>query len=163
MLHNVIASVQCGAAHPNRRSFCGMLAPLDTASDKAPSGARGHKVLITRRAAEDALPSLMGMALDCSSALDRHDARRKVGVITHAVIVNEQIEVSGFLYARDFPEIVAELEEYGGKYGCSYEVCDALVEDIEARVWVLTRVTFTGAAILRKTKAAYRSTSIELA
>jgi hypothetical protein len=44
----------------------------------------------------------------------------------------------------------------------SYEITDALVEDITASVWVLNRVTFTGAAVLRRDKAAYRSTWIEL-
>ncbi len=44
----------------------------------------------------------------------------------------------------------------------SYEIADAMVEDIKATVWVLNRVTFTGAAVLRRDKAAYRSTWIEL-
>jgi len=42
------------------------------------------------------------------------------------------------------------------------EITDALVEDMKANVWVLNRVTFTGAAVLRRDKAAYRSTWIEL-
>jgi len=46
--------------------------------------------------------------------------------------------------------------------GMSYEITDALVEDIKASVWVLNRVTFTGAAVLRRDKAAYCSTWIEL-
>ncbi len=45
----------------------------------------------------------------------------------------------------------------------SYEITDALVEDIKAAVWVLSRVTFTGAAVLRRDKAAYSATWIELA
>jgi hypothetical protein len=172
--------------HPNRAGFRGVLTIVDVASDKSPSGARGHRVLLTRRAAEAAIPSLMGMGLDYSPALDRHDARRKIGVITRAEIVGRLIEVGGFLYARDFPEIVAEIgrparkhskdssvfegpESAGGNAGAtraglgmSYEITDALVEDITASVWVLNRVTFTGAAVLRRDKAAYRSTWIEL-
>ncbi len=164
--------------HPNRASFRGVLTVVDAASDKSPSGARGHRVLLTRRAAEAAMPSLMGMGLDYSPALDRHDARRKIGVITKAEIVGRLIEVGGFLYARDFPEIVAEIgrpahtkntarsavaagSEPEG-LGMSYEITDAFVEDIKASVWVLSRVTFTGAAVLRRDKAAYRSTWIEL-
>jgi diphthamide synthase subunit DPH2 len=122
----------------------------------------------------------MGMGLDYSPALDRHDARRKIGVITRAEIVKQVIEVAGFLYARDFPEIVAEIgrpalnagDSGDGKsrnlrtsnsgLGMSYEIADALVEDMTASVWVLNRVTFTGAAVLRRDKAAYRSTWIEL-
>jgi hypothetical protein len=162
--------------HPNRAGFRGVLTMVDAASDKAPSGARGHRVLLTRQAAEAAIPSLLGMGLDYSPALDRHDARRKIGVITQAEIVGRVIEVGGFLYARDFPEIVAEigkpqrtsmlasLSDVAGStgLGMSYEITDARVEDIKANVWVLNRVTFTGAAVLRRDKAAYRSTWIEL-
>ena len=153
--------------HPNRAGFRGVLTVVDVASDRSPSGARGHRVLLTRRAAEAAIPSLMGMGLDYSPALDRHDARRKIGVITRAEIVGRAIEVGGFLYARDFPEIVAEIGKPGSVrgpagLGMSYEIADALVEDIKASVWVLSRVTFTGAAVLRRDKAAYRSTWIEL-
>src|SRR5271165_8908 len=155
--------------HPNRIGFRGVLTIVDVASDKSPSGARGHRVLLTRRAAEAAIPSLMGMGLDYSPAFDRHDARRKIGVITRADIVGRCVEIAGFLYARDFPEIVAEIgrparasatASAGSGLGMSYEITDALVEDITASVWVLNRVTFTGAAVLRRDKAAYRSTWI---
>ena len=44
----------------------------------------------------------------------------------------------------------------------SYEIADARVADMRAKVWTLTHVTFTGAAILRRDKAAYRETWIEL-
>ncbi|MFZ0683940.1 MAG: hypothetical protein WAM89_00225 [Terriglobales bacterium] len=169
--------------HPNRAAFRGVLTTVDVASDKSPSGARGHRVLLTRKAAEAAIPSLMGMGLDYSPGLDRHDARRKIGVITRAEIAGRAIEVGGFLYARDFPEIVTEigrpkragaagstglervernLRNARPGLGMSYEITDALVEDITAAVWVLNRVTFTGAAVLRRDKAAYCSTWIEL-
>ena len=46
--------------HPNRAGFRGVLTIVDVASDKSPSGARGHRVLLTRRAAEAAIPSLDG-------------------------------------------------------------------------------------------------------
>ena len=46
--------------HPNRAGFRGVLTVVDAASDKSPSGARGHRVLLTRRAAEAAMPSLDG-------------------------------------------------------------------------------------------------------
>ncbi len=167
--------------HPNRVGFRGVLTVVDAVSDKSPAGARGHRVLLTRGAAEAAMPSLMGMGLDYSPSLDRHDARRKIGVITRADIVGRMIEVGGFLYGRDFPEIVEEIgrpQKKGGAIvadsgsantrttraglGMSYEITDAFVEDMAASVWVLNRVTFTGAAVLRRDKAAYCSTWIEL-
>jgi hypothetical protein len=45
----------------------------------------------------------------------------------------------------------------------SYEVTNVTVADMRASVWTLTSVTFTGAAILRREKAAYREAWIELA
>jgi hypothetical protein len=102
------------AGHPNRAGFRGVLTIVDVVSDRPPAGARGHRVVLTRRAAEAAIPSLLGMALDYTPSLDRHDVRRKVGVITRAEIVGRGIEVAGFLYARDFPEIVGEIERSGG-------------------------------------------------
>jgi hypothetical protein len=155
--------------HPNREAFRGVLTVIDVASDKPPAGARGHRVLLTRNAAEQALASLLGMALDYAPSLDRHDVRRKVGVITRAEIVGHNLEVSGYLFAKDFPEIVREIEKADGKgdggaaaLGMSYEIADARVADIRAAIWTLVAVTFTGAAILRRDKAAYRKTWIEL-
>jgi hypothetical protein len=236
------------AGHPNRVAFSGVLTMVDVPSQRAPSGAKGHLVVLSRRAAEAALPSLLGMALDYSPSLDRHDVRRKVGVITRAEIVGRNVELGGHLFARDFPEIVEEIgksrlggerrpidsfrtrlvkagvihaavnprksaswgegsrlrsslraaakgilslasamkrtpernltqaEDFGptiraetcvaagpAGLGLSYEVTDVQIADTRARVWTLSRVTFTGAAILRRDKAAYRDTWIELA
>jgi hypothetical protein len=231
--------------HPNRAAFQGVLTMVDVASQRAPSGARGHLVVLTKRAAEAALPSLLGMGVDYSPTLDRHDVRCKVGVITRAEIAGQNLELSGYLFARDFPEIVAEIAksgrgagrwslkscreglapsctlhgvardgegvpcmeglglrsslraaagqilslaealcekenqktrrmtstiraetrvEGGGKgLGMSYEVTDVRLTDTRSRVWMLEKVTFTGAAILLREKAAYRDTWIELA
>ena len=46
--------------------------------------------------------------------------------------------------------------------GMSYEVANVSLADARSRVWILTGVTFTGAAILRRDKAAYEDTWIEL-
>lgn len=154
------------AGHPNREAFRGVLTLVDVASERAPSGSRGHRVVLMRRAAEAALASLLGMALDYSPTLDRHDVRRKVGIITRADIAGRKVELGGYLFAKDFPEIVREIERCGREpskgLGMSYEITDASVADTRAKVWTLTRVTFTGAAILRRDRAAYKDTWIEL-
>jgi hypothetical protein len=226
--------------HPNRAGFRGVLTVVDVASQRAPSGSKGHRVVLTRKAAEAALPSLLGMALDYAPTYDRHDQRRKVGVITSAEIVGRNLEVGGYLYAKDFPDVVKEIGRSGRRpdlgpwgldrglrtpksqplaktvrngapislrstgsrmrselvaaverlreltagiggrrvaslqagtevdaggvtgLGMSFEVADAVLADRRAQVWILTRVTFTGAAILRKNRAAYEDTWIEL-
>lgn len=150
--------------HPNRVAFEGVLTVVNAASDKAPSGARGHRVILTREAAEKALPSLLGMAVDYRPGWDGHDARRKIGLLTEADVVGTRLTVRGYLYARDFPEVALAIVAHAPeKLGMSYELADARVEDMRAEIWKLTRVTFTGAAILLRDKAAYRATSFRMA
>ena len=167
------------AAHPNRMPFRGVLTFVDVASDAAPAGARGHRVMLKKSATEKALPTLLGMALDYTPSLDKHDARRKVGVITQADIVEKKdvgrrtmaevqlkssaLSISGFLYARDFPELVREIRAKGpAVLGMSYEIAEAKIDDLGADIWEVSDFTFTGAAVLRRDKAAYRETWIEL-
>lgn len=150
--------------HPNRVEFEGVLTLVDTASDRAPSGAKGHKVVLTRAAAEAALPSLLGMAVDYRPGWDGHDAKRKIGLITEADVVGRRLTVKGYLYAKDFPEATEEIRTAAPEVmGMSYELADAQVADMREDVWRLTRATFTGAAILLREKAAYRSTRFRLA
>jgi hypothetical protein len=161
------------AGHPNRLPFEGCLTLVDVASDKAPSGARGHRVVLTREAAEAAIPSLLGMAVDYKAGWDGHDARQKCGIITTAHMEGRRLMVAGYLFARDFPEFERMEARSGGvvggvgagaegDMGMSYELADAHVADMCAPVWTLTRATFTGAAILLREKAAYRATSFRV-
>jgi hypothetical protein len=150
--------------HPNRADFEGVLTLVDAASDRAPAGAKGHKVLLTRAAAEQALPSLLGMGVDYRPDWDGHDAKRKIGLITEADLVGRQLTVRGYLYARDFPEATEAIRASApASMGMSYELADAQVADMRDEVWKVTRATFTGAAILLREKAAYRATSFRLA
>jgi len=154
------------AGHPNRLPFKGCLTLVDVPSDKAPSGARGHRVVLTKEAAELALPSLLGMAVDYKAGWDGHDARQKCGIITSAHLEGTRLLVGGFLFARDYPEMEARVGGLaaGSKaaMGMSYELADAHVADMREAIWRLTRATFTGAAILLREKAAYRATSFHL-
>jgi hypothetical protein len=151
------------AGHPNRLPFEGCLTLVDTPSDRAPSGARGHRVVLTHAAAEAAIPSLLGMAVDYKAGWDGHDARQKCGIITSAALDENKLMVAGYLYARDFPEMEPALGAGSGSgMGMSYELADAHVADMRASIWTLTRATFTGAAILLRDKAAYRGTSFRV-
>ena len=179
------------ARHPNRLAFRGVLTLVDVPSDRAPAGSRGHRVILSRAAAERAIPSLLGMGLDFTASFDGHDARRKVGIITSADIVQldslkghrfsgaalapnkfgalapegkpAALIISGFLFARDFPDVVRDLRLHAGALGMSYEIAEARIADPAAKIWAITEAVFTGAAVLRRDKAAYAQTSIELA
>jgi hypothetical protein len=177
------------AGHPNRLPFRGVLTLVGVASQRAPKGARGHRVMLTRRATDAALPSLLGMALDYAPSLDSHDVRRKIGIITAANIVplhptlsltagdqsgaplrsphpTGQLAVSGYLFAHDFPDVVDEIRAQnaaaGSTLGMSYEITKIEVPNQGATIWTATAFTFTGAAVLRRDKAAYPQTWIEL-
>ena len=146
--------------HPNREPFHGVLCTVDTPSDSAPSGAMGHRVILASSGAKSAAKSLVGMGVDCTPDLAGHNARVKVGVIEHAKVLHGRIEIRGYLYARDFPEIVANVATE--RMGMSWEITDTAIADPSAEVWTITRCIFTGAAILRNAKAAYRDSWIEL-
>lgn len=146
--------------HPNRVPFSGVLTLVDRPSDRAPNGAEGHRVLLPRRVAERALPSLLGMAVDFAPGLRGHDVRRKIGIITRAEVVGDRLEVSGHLFGKDFPDVIRDLRAGRDRLGMSYEVTDVRVRDRKADIWVLDRVVFTGAAILERDAAAYQTTSL---
>ena len=147
--------------HPNKAPFLGVLTLVDTPSDKAPSGVRGHKVVLTREAAEKALESLIGMGVNMHPDGDRHNTSEKIGIIDSAEIKGNEIIVSGYIFGCDCPSVIRQLNACAD-YGMSYELANARVDDMRSPVWKLTRVTFTGAAILLKSKAAYFLTDFTL-
>lgn len=148
--------------HPNKTPFLGILALLDTPSDKAPSGARDHKVILTLKAATDALDTLIGMGIDMAPDSRGHNAEHKIGVITGAEIIGLELQVSGYIWGRDCPVVLDRIQASSEELGMSYELADARVEDMRQEIWELTRATFTGAAILLRSKAAYQQTSFIL-
>lgn len=151
---------ELGEEHLNRLPFRGILTQVDEASTRPPNGSSGHRVLIPRDVAEQALPSLMGMPVDCSLGLKDHNKKTVIGVITGAEIQGCDLVVIGHLLAKNWPEEIAEIQRKKAQLGMSYEISNVHVEDINAEVWILTGLQFTGAAILYKHAAAYQHTAI---
>jgi hypothetical protein len=146
--------------HPNKMPFKGILTRIDQPSDAPPEGSGGKLITISAEAAEKALASILGMAVDYKPNLDGHDPKAKIGVITAATIDDDAIAIEGFIYAADFPDVAAEIKASKDVLGFSYETRNLYTNDPDANPVVITDCTFTGAAILRKDKAAYRTTSI---
>lgn len=152
-----------GDAHPNKAPFHGVLTRIDEASTRPPHGSNGHKVLIPRAVAQAALPSLAGMPIDFSAGLTDHDKQRVVGIIEQGSIAGNDLLVAGYLLEKNWPDDVAAIRRQKHVLGMSYEVSDVEVADVNASVWTLTHLTFTGAAILLKDAAAYQDTAIAAA
>lgn len=148
--------------HPNRLPIAGVLCYVDTPSARPPSGSRGRRVTLEREAAREALPTLLGMGLDCAADFRSHNARSKAGVITEAWIDGQAVRIAGFLFAQDFPEVARMVA--GGALGLSYQLHNAHVRDLaDEQLLRIHRCTFIGAAILDRDKAAYAGTSIRIA
>ena len=144
--------------HPNRLLFQGILTRLDEPSDQAPCGARNHRVILTTAAAQDALPSLLGMAVAFKATWDGHDARQKCGIFTAARIEGQDLLVEGYIFDNDLPEVSQAIRSMD--MGMSWEMLDASIDDMRAEVWTISRLCFSGAAILLRLKAAYHATRI---
>jgi HAMP domain-containing protein len=149
--------------HPNRMPFSGVLVKLEQSSDAAPHGSKGKKIIMSREAAEQALPSLLGMGVDITSDFDGHDAQQKIGVITAATIEGFDLKIEGFIYAADFPEEAAFIKDHKDALGFSFEAQEIHVESLDSAPLVITACVFTGAAILLKDKAAFTTTSLAAA
>ncbi len=147
--------------HPNRKPFKGVLTRVDQPSDAPPGGSGGRRVIIPSDVARQALPSLLGMGVDCDPEgnFDGHDARFKIGLITAADVVGDAVEIEGFFYANDFPDIWEAIQAEKHALGFSYE-CKVRIRDLDAEFWVAESCVFTGAALLYKAKAAYQTTSL---
>ncbi len=146
--------------HPNRLPFVGVLTRVGLPSDKSPAGSRGHRVVLAQAAVEEALSTLIGMGVAFKKEWDGHDMRQKCGVITEAEIVGDEVRVYGHLYDHDFPEVALAIRSMD--MGMSYEMISCTVQDLRAEPWVITTLTFCGAAILLRKKAAYESSSIKI-
>lgn len=146
--------------HPNKLPFSGVLTRIGEPSDEAPHGSGGRRVTVTAAAAEKALSSLLGMAVNYQPTFTGHDPKAKIGIITSANIDGNAITVEGFLYAADFPEISERIQADKDVLGFSFEAQRIWVSDPASDPVEIVACEFTGAAILRKDKAAYQSTSI---
>lgn len=150
--------IEQDSEHPNNMPFTGTLLLLDTASDKAPNGSNGHRILVPTEVAESRASTLIGMGINYADALNRHNPRHKVGVITNAWIEGKRFQVKGILWKKDFPEVVDDIK--GQRLGMSMELADILIRDKNEPVWYLTDFYFTGATVLWPQAAAYHRTAL---
>jgi hypothetical protein len=149
--------------HPNKVPFSGILTRIGLPSDGAPGGSNGKRIILSLSAARMALSSLLGMAVDYVPSLDGHNPKAKIGIIDSAHIDADRILISGILYGADFPDLIAHLRAKTGQLGFSFEASEVQVADPKADPLLIEGCTFTGAAILRKDKAAYHSTTFSAA
>jgi hypothetical protein len=150
--------------HPNRMPFSGVLTRVGVASDHPPGGSNGKNIVLTREAAETALPTLMGMGVNLADKMDGHHTQQHVGVITAAHLdrdeISDLIRVEGIIYNLNYPKAAAAIKANKDDLGFSFESQDNYTDDVNGNPLNIVACTFTGASILMKNAAAYRTTSI---
>ncbi|WP_025683758.1 hypothetical protein [Paenibacillus maysiensis] len=159
--------------HPNKIPFKCALFAVDQPSDGSPHGAGGKRIRISSSVCDQYLQTFVGMALniDYANGMADHDPRFKVAVIDKAYrSLDGYAWVDGYIYAKDFPDVVATIRYYNGlaaehnwseyQFGASLEM-EAAVQDATDFDDVLDVIEFcgTGAAILFAEAAAYKTTS----
>jgi hypothetical protein len=144
--------------HPNRLPFTGVLCLVDVPSNTPPNGMRGRRTTLTRAAVDAAIPTLIGMGLNAKPDWSGHDRRRVVGVISAAEIKEDRLEVSGYVFAAHFPEMLKPPPDLG----MSVDAINVHVRDTRAARYVVDKLTFTGAAVMLRRKAAFRATRFTL-
>ena len=159
-LEAMALNIESDDDHPNKMPFRGVLTRVGLPSDEPPGGSGGRRVILTNAAAEKALGSLLGMAVDYMPTFDGHDPKAKIGLITAAHIVGTALEIEGFIYAADFPDVAERIRADKSVLGFSFEAQRIYVNDPGSDPLEITECVFTGAAILRKDKAAYQTTSL---
>lgn len=153
-------AVPATPGHVNKRPFSGILTRIDEASDGPPGGSGGRLVLVTKACAEKALSTLLGMGIDCRADFNDHKASHKIGVITDANIEGNAIVIAGHFFEKDFPDEMAKIDAQKSRLGFSYELTPTEAAITAENLLRIDDGIFTGAALLYKDKAAYRSTSL---
>jgi hypothetical protein len=148
--------------HPNRLRFDGVLTRIGVPSDEAPNGSGGKRVLLTHAATERTLPSLVGMGVDLTADMTGHDVASKVGVVDGAWIEGDAVRIKGAIWCADFPQHAARIRSDQAKLGFSFEAQEISVESLDADPLVIVACTFTGAALLQKSAAAFRGSAISM-
>ena len=147
----------------HRAYFEGILCVLDEPSSKPPSGSRGHNIILTKNAAVNVIDTLIGAPINYTPAWDAHNYNVSIGLITQSFILGKFLKIRGYLSVDRYPTLVKEIKTLVKPLGLSYEIQNAHIEDMRQPIWKITRLgSFTGVAILLKSKAAYRSSTFEL-
>jgi hypothetical protein len=146
--------------HINKIYGTGVLTKLDQPSDAPLGGSSGRRVILPSQVAQAAISTLIDMPLNFSNDFDAHQKSQPIGAIYAAEVVGDEIQIKFYLYAVNFPEQVQRIQQEKNLMGFSYEIADVLCQDVGDDLLEVASCTFTGAAILYKDKAAYKTTSL---
>jgi hypothetical protein len=136
--------------------------PLHISNYDTQTQSDGPKVIFSRAAVENALPTLLGMGFCPQQAVpEHHIPRSNCGIITEAWIDGDKLMVRGGVYGINFPEVVVALEK--GGIGLCPAFHDTLFDhkNLPESITVL-HTTFTAVNIVHSWAASFDNTKIWL-
>ena len=152
---------------PNWFPFTGTCLFVDEPSSGIPSGGSEDKpVLFPKDEVEKSLTTFENMGVDCvwpeygcpEYALTGHDTRNKIGCITSAEIVGNEVVIKGGLWEWDFEDVCDMVKLAKNSLGWSIEV-RMYVED-SGDYYTATDLEFSGVALLYASAAAFDKTRL---
>ena len=150
---------------PNWFPFTGTCLFVDEPSSGIPSGGSEDKpVLFPKDEVEKSLTTFENMGVDCvwpeygcpEYALTGHDTRNKIGVISSAEIVGNEVVIKGGLWEWDFEDVCDMVKLAKSSLGWSVEV-RMYIED-SGDYYTATDLEFSGVALLYASAASFDKT-----
>jgi len=124
----------------------------------------GPKLIFTRSAVENSLPTLLGQGFCAQQAVAEHGVpRSNAGIVTEAWIDDNKLMVRGGIYGMHthFPEVIAALEK--GGLGLCPSFHDTLFDHKNLPEYITVRhTTFTGVNIIHSWATSFDNTKIWL-
>ncbi len=143
--------------------FSAVIYRTDRLSPFAPTGSRGHRLFISKEVTLKYLPQLIGKAITITPELNAHAnptgtecVKGVIGYITKTWVDNDLACISGDLLIHPEHLIISAASEV---LGCSFEANEVEIKDKREFHWEIIKLRFTGVAILKQSRAAFRTDS----
>jgi len=151
---------------PNKKPIIYDLMPIDTISEH-----EGTKVYFPLKAVKGALQTVLMTPIHITGDREHHFEEDGTAIaIGHVVATKVKkikgtnyLRIAGFLYDKDYPTEIAEIERWKKELGASFEVYPKKVSQYDKGVVSIDEFEFSGSAILKKTAAAYPTAQVVMA
>jgi hypothetical protein len=153
-------------------NFHGILFNTNKASNKAPAGAQGHRILLEECVIKDALVQLIDKPIWMSGEIIERYSRRLgthsihtnessdiIGYIKHTEIVGDKFCIHGPIVVSDVSRILT-LQASQEILGLSYDAIECLIDDLNEEIWSCSSATFFGVNVLPQHTTAYSTDTL---
>ncbi len=158
-------------SHINKMLWEGSVTKIDSASDGAPCGSDGRRVVFSRKAVETKCNTLSQMPLNCvwpdgwfdnpANTMSGHDQDNIIGYISEAWVEGNDLMAKGVVWKDNFPDIAFMIVNGKESMGFSVECYINDTHDGEDDGFLyVDDLTFVGCAMLWKNTAAFSGTYI---